>query len=117
MVSICVVRLLRDVSNDRGQSCSKLTGPVDPREAADVRSTVLSTDNPKALTCCLLLSQAVVQDLIQAFCLVLIAVDAILNLLRSVAVEMVCCSQWSDTNSSHIDFVPRLTLSLHRSNA
>lgn len=62
---------------------------VDPRETGDICNTELVADKPETLTSLLLLSKTVVQDLVKTLGLGLVAVDAVLDLLRSVSVEVI----------------------------
>ena len=82
-------------------------GPVDPGEAADVSNSILGTNldtiavsehqrinlknthQPKTLTSRLLRNQPVIQHLVKTLALVYISIDAVLNLLRCIAVEVV----------------------------
>lgn len=66
-------------------------GPVYPREAAEVSDGELPTDDPETLVGGLLRSQSVVEDMVEAFCLGVVALDGVVDFFRGVAVEMVCC--------------------------
>lgn len=66
-------------------------GPVDPREATEVCYSEFATDKPQPLVNRILIRKSVVQDFVEAFRFCLVAVDGVVDLLWSVAVEVVRC--------------------------
>jgi hypothetical protein len=64
--------------------------PVHPGETAEIRDGILAANKPETFASTFLRGQAVVEDLVEPLCFCLVASDGVIDLFRSISVEVVC---------------------------